>query len=439
MSVGDDVAATAGTRDLLAAAAAHAADWLDTLTTRPVAPARTSEEMLAALGGPLPDGPADPREVLDQLVADMDGGLIAMGSPRFFGWVVGGAVPASLAADWMTSAWDQNAGLSMPTPAVAAIEEVAGAWLLELLALPAHASFAIVTGCHMAHVTALAAARHRVLERAGWNVEHDGLIGAPPVRVLVGAERHVTVDRALRLVGLGDARAEQVDVDEAGAIRADALAAALDGHEGPAIVCAQAGNVNTGAIDPLDAIADIAHGAGAWVHVDGAFGLWAAASPRHRAEVAGAERADSWATDGHKVLNVTYDSGLAFVADRAAHRAAMSVTAGYLPPPHEDGGPRDPMDFTPEFSRRARGVPLYAALRSLGRTGVAELVDRLWAGADRFAAALGEEPEAEVLAHATNQVLVRFADDDARTDAVVEELQRDGTCFMTATTWRGRR
>jgi glutamate/tyrosine decarboxylase-like PLP-dependent enzyme len=425
-------------RDLLAATAAHTADWLDTVESRPVAATRSGDDLRAALGGPLPEGPSDPRAVLDALVAGADGGLMAMGSPRFFGWVIGGALPAALAADWMVSAWDQNAGLAAPVPAVAAAEEAAGAWLLELLGLPEHASFAIVTGCHLAHVTALAAARHRVLADAGWDVERDGLIGAPAIRVLVGKERHVTVDTALRLIGLGDARAETIEVDDAGAMRADALVAALEGHRGPAIVCAQAGNVNTGAFDPLEAIADASRAAGAWLHVDGAFGLWAAASPRHRHLVAGAERADSWATDGHKVLNVPYDSGIAIVADRDAHRAAMSVTASYLLAPVE-GGLREPLDFTPEFSRRARGVPIYAALRSLGRSGVAELVDRLFAGAARFAAALRDEPGADVVATGANQVLVRFGDDDARTDAVVAAVQGEGTCFMSATTWQGRR
>jgi aromatic-L-amino-acid decarboxylase len=314
------------------------------------------------------------------------------------------------------------------------VEELAGRRAAELLGLPPDASFALVTGCQMAHVTALAAARLRVLERVGWDVERGGLAGAPRVRVLAGTERHVTVDRALRLLGLG--LAEPVECDAAGAMRVDALGAALEAGSGPTIVCAQAGNVNTGAVDPMDAICALGHEHGAWVHVDGAFGLWAAASLARRAVVAGVERADSWATDGHKWLNVPYDCGLAFVADSAAHRGAMASTAGYLPPT-DPAGPRSPMDFTPEFSRRGRGFALYAALATLGREGVAELVDRLCACAERFAAALAAEPGVEVLANALNQVLVSFGDDDA-TDRAVAALQRDGTCYATPTVWHGR-
>ncbi|HVP03865.1 MAG TPA: aminotransferase class V-fold PLP-dependent enzyme, partial [Solirubrobacteraceae bacterium] len=298
--------------------------------------------------------------------------------------------------------------------------------------------FALVTGCQMAHATCLAAARHGVLREAGWDVEADGLHGAPAVRVLAGAERHATVDRALRLLGLGTACIEEVAVDDAGAMRADALAETLVGASGPLIVCAQAGNVNTGAIDPLEDVADIARAAGAWLHVDGAFGLWAAASPRHRASVAGVERADSWATDAHKWLNVPYDCGIAVVADRAAHRGAMGVTASYL----EQSGAleplRDPVDWTPEFSRRARAVPVYAALRSLGREGVAELVDRLCACAWRFAASLDEDDGIDVLATGLNQTLVGFRP-GVDADDVAAALAADGTCLMTATTWRGRR
>jgi aromatic-L-amino-acid decarboxylase len=429
-------------KDLLRAVADHAAEHLDSLADRPVAPAATPEEAVRAFSAPLPEGPQDPRAVLDDLVATASPGITAMGSPRFFGFVIGGALPAALAADWMAVAWDQNAGLADPTPSAAAAEQVAGGWLTELLGLPPDASFALVTGCQMAHVTALAAARHRVLADAGWDVERDGLLGAPRVTVLAGAERHVTVDRALRLLGLGTGSVRAVDVDAAGAMRADALAAALDeAAGGPVIVCAQAGNVNTGAVDPLDEVCDLGRRAGAWVHVDGAFGLWAAASPSRRALVAGAERAHSWATDAHKWLNVPYDCGIAFVADRAAHRAAMSVAAAYLVQ-HSDAapdGPREPLDWTPEFSRRARGFAVYAALRSLGRAGVAELVDRLCACAERFAARLDAEPGVEVLAQGLNQVLVRFGDDDLETEAAIAAVQREGTCWMSGTTWRGVR
>jgi glutamate/tyrosine decarboxylase-like PLP-dependent enzyme len=395
----------------------------------------------AALDGPLPDGPLDARTVVDELVAAADPGVVAMPSGRYFGFVIGGVLPVALAADWLTSTWDQNAGLYVCGASAAVVEEVAGRWLKELLAIPAHASFAFVTGCQMAHATALAAARHHVLARAGWDVERDGLTGAPPIRVLAGAERHVTVDRALRLLGLGTACVNPVVADDQGRMRPDALREALAGADGPTIVCAQVGNVNTGAIDELPPILDAAREAGAWVHVDGAFGLWAAASPSLRGLVDGVERADSWATDGHKWLNVPYDSGLAFVAHPESHRAAMQVTASYLIQAAE-GGPRDQMDWTPEFSRRARGFAVYAALRSLGRTGVAELVDRCCAHARRFAELLGREPGVEILNDVVlNQVLVRFVDGDGahddRTAEITRRIQRDGVLWASGTTWHG--
>ena len=423
-------------RDLLHAAADHAADYVESLPDRPVRAELAPAEVRERLDRRLPDGPEDPRVVLDELVAVAEPGVTAMGSARYFGFVIGGALPAALAADWMTAAWDQNAGLASPTPSAAAIEEVTGAWLIDLLGLPAHASFALVTGCQMAHVTALAAARHRVLANAGWEVEADGLGGAPPIRVLAGEERHVTLDRALRLLGLGTGSVTAVAVDEVGAMRAEALGEALAAASGPAIVCAQAGNVNTGAVDPLEEICRLAREAGAWVHVDGAFGLWANASDRHRELLRGCELADSWATDGHKWLNVPYDSGMAFVADPDAHRAAMTAVASYL----EQGEPvREPVDWNPEFSRRARAFPVYAALRSLGRSGVAELVDRTCACAERFVERFAETEGTEVLAHGLNQVLVRIADDAASTDRVVAEVQREGSCWPSASTWRGIR
>jgi glutamate/tyrosine decarboxylase-like PLP-dependent enzyme len=422
-------------RDLLTAAADHAAAYVESLNERPVRPELDPVAAREAFDPALPDDPVAAELVLDELVAQAEPGITALGSPRYFGFVIGGALPAALAADWMTSTWDQNAGLAAITPSLAAIEELTGAWLIDLLGLPRDASFAFVTGCQMAHVTALAAARWRVLADAGWDVGHDGLIGAPPVRVIVAEERHVTVDRALRLLGLGASSLEPVAVDEHGAMRADAFAERLGAGGSPTIVCAEAGNVNTGAVDPLDAICDAAHDAGAWVHVDGAFGLWANASPRHRAPLRGCERADSWTTDAHKWLNVPYDCGLAFVADREAHMRAMSASASYL----EQGGPvRDPLDWTPEFSRRARAVPVYAALRSLGRSGVAELVDRLCACAERFAERLNEQDGIEVVAQGLNQVLVRPVVAEA-TDQLVTEIQRDGTCWMSATTWRDTR
>ena len=424
-------------RDLLRSTAGHAADHLDAQGERPIRPDAGASEILRALDVPLADAPAEPAAVVDDLVRDAAPGLMAFGSPRFYGWVCGGALPAALAADWLVTAWDQNAGGATIAPAAAAIEQVAGRWCVDLLGLPEGTSFGFVTGCQMAHVTALAAARHAVLARVGWDVAAAGLAGAPRIRVLGGEERHVTIDRALRLLGLGTDSVEPVAADDDGAMRADALAEALRGADGPVIVCAQAGNVNTGAIDPLGEICDAAHAAGAWVHVDGAFGLWAAASPRRRALVAGVERADSWATDAHKWLNVPYDCGIALVADAGAHRAAMTAAAAYIQDATGREGARDPLDFNPEFSRRARGVPVYAALRSLGRSGVAELVDRLCDCAGRFAERLAAEPGVEVLSHALNQVLVRFEDDET-TDAVLARVQRDGTCFMSGTAWRGR-
>lgn len=373
--------------------------------------------------------------MIDELVADVEPGLVAMAGGRYFGFVIGGGVPAAVAADWLTSTWDQNAGLYAGGPSASIVEEVAGGWLKELLGLPSDASFAFVTGCQMAHVTALAAARHEVLARAGWDVGRDGLAGSPPIRVVVGAERHATVDRALRLLGIGASSIVPVAADEQGRMRVEELPAALRGGH-PTIVCVQAGNVNTGAFDDLEAAVHFAHRAGAWVHVDGAFGLWAHASDKLRQLVRGVELADSWATDGHKWLNVPYDCGIAFTAHPEAHRAAMGVTAAYLIQA-EDGGPRDQVDWTPEFSRRARGFPVYAAIRSLGRAGIAELVDRNCACARRFAELLGAEPGVEILNEVVlNQVLVRFGDGSTTPD-LIRRVQDDGVCWLSGTTWDG--
>jgi glutamate/tyrosine decarboxylase-like PLP-dependent enzyme len=421
-------------RVLLQDVAGHAADWLEGIGERPVRPDRSPAELRVTRT--LNRAPLPVDAVIGALVREAVPGLTAINSPRFFAFVMGGAHPAAIAADWLTTAWDQNAGLAAPTPAAAALEDVAGRWLADLLGLPPAASFALVTGCQMAHVTGLAAARHRVLATAGHDVERDGLIGAPPIRVLAGEERHVTIDRALRLLGLGTGSVEPVPTDGRGAMRADALTAALTaGRDAPAIVIAQVGNVNGGAADPMQAICAAAHAAGAWVHVDGAFGLWAAASPARRHLVRGVEHADSWATDAHKWLNVPFDCGIAFVRDRAAHRAALAVTAAYLV--QDADGPREPMDWTPEFSRRARGIAVYATLRALGRDGVAELVDRLCACAERFAARLSAAGF-EVLAQDLNQVLVARAT-DAATDATLAAAQAEGTCYPSGTTWRGRR
>jgi glutamate/tyrosine decarboxylase-like PLP-dependent enzyme len=338
----------------------------------------------------------------------------------------------------VVAGWDQNAGGYSVSPVSAVVEEVAGGWLLDVLGLPAHTSFGLTTGCQQAHVTCLAAARNAVLGRVGWDAEVGGLQGAPRVRLVVSEERHVTVDRAARILGFGTAALVPVAVDDAGRMDPEALRAVLAGGEGPTIVCAQAGDVNTGEFDPLAEVVGAAHEAGAWVHIDGAFGLWAAASPPRRHLLDGYAGADSWATDGHKWLNVPYDCGLAFVADPDAHRAAMVVSAAYLRGSRE--GERDPSRWVPDFSRRARGFAVYAALRSLGRDGVAELVERGCACARRFAEVLSADDAVEVLNDVVlNQVLVRFGGDDDVTDAVVEAVQAEGTCWMSPTTWRGQR
>ena len=428
------------TEQALEAAAAHAAQFLRGLPERPVAAGAGAAELRSRLGGPLPDGPTDPAEVIAQLAKLADDGLVASAGPRYFGFVVGGSLPAALAADWLSAAWDQNAGLFVLGPAAATVEDVAAGWLIDLLGLPVTASTGFVTGGLMANFTGLAAARNHVLAGAGWDVERDGLIGAPRVELVVGAERHVTIDIALRYLGLGSGRLRIVPTDDQGRMRADALPEALAACQGPTIVCAQAGNVNTGAFDPLAAICAAAREHGAWVHVDGAFGLWAAASPALRPLVAGVELADSVATDAHKWLNVPYDCGLAFVAHPDAHRAAFAKVASYFIP--GQALERDPDAFTAEASRRARGFPVWAALRSLGRSGVAQLVEGNCRQARRFADTLGSAEGVEVLNEVVlNQVLVRFldpgGDHDGRTRDVIRRVQADGTLWLGGTTWHG--
>ena len=361
-------------RDLLGLTADYASQFIGSLDDRPIPPQASVDELRAALGGPLPEHATDSAQVVAELIEAAEPGIMAMPSGRFFGFVIGGALPVSVAADWLTSAWDQNAGLIGPAPSAGVVEEVVLEWLRELLLLPDGVSAGFVTGCQMAHMTALAAARHRVLAHAGWDLAREGLQGAPRIRVVVGEERHVTIDRALRYLGIGSAQIEAVPADEQGRMRVELLPAALAAGDGPTIVCVQLGNVNTGACDDVIAVADAVDGTDAWLHVDGAFGLWAAASTRFRHLAAGAERADSWATDAHKWLNVPYDSGIAFCADPEAHRAAMSVRASYLEQADTDAA-RDQMDWNPEFSRRARGFPIYAAIRALGRDGIAGMVD----------------------------------------------------------------
>jgi glutamate/tyrosine decarboxylase-like PLP-dependent enzyme len=355
---------------------------------------------------------------------------MAMAGPRFFGFVIGGALPVTLAANWLAGAWDQNAPLHNVSPATATLEQVALRWLLDLFRLPADAAGAFVTGATVANFTALAAARNSVLRQAGWNVEADGLFGAPPITVVVGAEAHPTLFKSLGMLGLGRNRVVRLPVDGQGRIRANALPELA----GPAIVCVQAGNINSGAFDPFEPICDWAHDAGAWVHVDGAFGLWAAAAPSLAHLAAGMARADSWATDGHKWLNVPYDCGLAFVRDEAALRGAMAITAEYLP---TASAQRNPSDYTPELSRRARGVEVWAALHSLGRAGVAEMVERCCRHARRFAQGLqagGYEVLNEV---ALNQVVVSFGSPEV-TQRVIQGIQAEGTCWAGVTVWQGR-
>jgi glutamate/tyrosine decarboxylase-like PLP-dependent enzyme len=422
-------------RDLLRRTAELAADYLESLGERPVFPRVEPEELREALGGPLPEEPLEPARVVEELAAAAEQGVVAEGSGRYFGFVIGGSLPAALAADWLTSAWDQNAGLYVCGPSASAVEQVTGGWIVELLGLPADASIGFVTGTQMAHVTGLAAARWHVLDAVGWDVGTRGLTGAPPVRVLVSEKRHVTVDRALRLLGLG--APEVVAADDQGRLIPAALREALG--EGPAIVCAQAGEVNTGAFDPFPEIADACEEAGAWLHVDGAFGIWAALSPRLRYLVEGLERADSWTTDAHKWLNVPYDSGIVLCRHPESHRAAMTTSASYLVQDEGERRVRDQVDWVPEFSRRARGFAVYAALRSLGRRGLTELVERCCDAASQFAEAIARVDGVELLNEVVlNQVLFRFESDE-RTDEVLRRVQESGRVWMSGTSWDGRK
>ena len=422
-------------RKILQRVLEEATGFLDGLPERQVAARTDVDGVAAALRRPLAEEGAEPLEVIEELIAGAGPGLVAMPSGRFFGWVIGGTLPAALAADWLTSAWDQNAGLIVMSPAAAGAERVASEWLLDLLGLPSNSAVGFVTGAMVANFTCLAAARHEVLRRVGWNVERDGLHGAPEVTVVVGEERHETVDVALRFLGLGEARSIAVPADDQGRIRLDALADALaPAHGNPLIVCLQAGNVHSGAFDPIGDAVDLAHRNGAWVHIDGAFGLWAAASRQYRTLVTGAERADSWATDAHKTLNVPYDNGIAIVANAEAMYAAMGAHAAYM---IQDERP-DPFSTVPEFSRRARGFTVWAALRALGRRGVAEMVERFCAHARRFAAGLSEMDGVRVVNDVVyTQVCVSFGSDEV-TREVAARLLKDGTGWMTPSTWHGQ-
>ena len=438
-------------RALLRQTADLAADFLEGLDERPVRARATHDELVASMGGPLPARGEAAGEVVSELARVADPGLIASAGPRYFGFVIGGSLPSALSADWLTSAWDNNAGLYAIGPSASVAEEVAGGWLIELFGLPADSSIGFSTGATMASFTALAAGRHRVLERLGWNVEEDGLQGAPEIAVVVGAEAHVTIHVSLQMLGLGRNRVVRVAADGQGRMRPDGLRETLAQlRDRPVLVCAQSGNVNTGGFDPLpEIVAAVRELPNAWLHVDGAFGLWAAVSPKLRELTAGLADADSWTTDAHKWLNVPYDSGIAIVRDKAAHHAAMTLGAAYYV--ETQGAERDPYNWVAESSRRARGFAIYAALRELGRDGLAAMIDRCCALARRMAEGLRDAPGVTILNDVVlNQVLVRFAPPsadgsgepnpasvDAFTRDVIAAVQADGTCWLGGTTWHG--
>jgi glutamate/tyrosine decarboxylase-like PLP-dependent enzyme len=429
---------------LLARAAEHAEHYLTGIRDRHAGPMLSGEALRGMLRCPLPDAGEDPQGVLDLLAGAGLEGTAATQGPRYFGFVNGGSLPVATAADWLVSAWDQNAQVFVMSPLASVVEDVAAGWLKELFGLPATWSVGFVTGAQMATFTGLLAARHHLLYRAGWDVERDGLFGAPPIDIVVSEESHRTIVTAVRMLGLGEARIRRVETDEQGRMRPDLLATALENGGNLTVVCAQAGNVNTGATDPLPAIASIAARRGAWLHVDAAFGMWAVASPAHRAQLAGIDRADSIATDGHKWLNVPYDSGLVFTAHPEAHSRALTVPAHYI---QQTAGEREPRAFTPDESRRARGVAIYAVLRALGRQGIADMVARYCGHARRMATLLSRHPQVRILNDVVlNQVLVQLLppeggrlDAAGFTDEVVEGIQQDGTCWLGPTVWHGVR
>lgn len=414
-------------------ATARSMEWIESVPDRPVAPRANVDAMKQAFARPLPQDGTEPVDVVDELATLAEPGLMAMPSGRFFGWVIGGTLPAALGADVLVSSWDQNAAMRYASPATAAIEEVAGEWLVDALGLPAGSDVGFTTGGTMANWTGLAAARASVLDAVGWDVNTRGLQGAPAITVLAGAERHASVDLALRYLGVG--LPTLVDADDEGRLRVDALLTAFEAVDGPVILCLQAGNLHSGAFDPMREAIAIAHAHGAWVHVDGAFGLWAAASPALRGQLDGVETADSWATDAHKTLNVPYDCGVAIIARPGVARAALGAQTSYL---IKDGTASDPYDLVPEMSRRARGVPVWAALRQLGRSGVIALVDGLVANAQALAAGLADLPGVEVLNDVVfTQVSLSFGSDE-RTRAVTAALIADGAVWMSGSRWRGR-
>ena len=426
----------------LEAALRYALEYLEQVDDRPVGPTVPVEELRRRVCKQLDAQGMDGAKVIEELVRDIDGGLNNSVSARFYAWVIGGSLPSALAADWLTSTWDQNAGMHAVSPAGAMVEEAVGAWLKDLFGLPKHASFALVTGCQMAHTTCLAAARSWLLKNQGWDVEQQGMAGSPAITVLT-ATRHATIDRTLRLLGFGDASRKSLERQAEGTLEPEILEEALRELKGrPAIVLLQAGDVNTGAFDNFETLIPIARRYGAWTHVDGAFGMWAAVSPKYQHLVRGMDLAHSWASDGHKWLNVPYDCGYSFVAEPEAHRASMSYKAAYLS--HQDVA-RDPLDWNPEFSRRARGFPSYAALRELGREGVREMVERNCECAAAIVEGLSKMPGVEVLARPIiNQGLVAFLDPDGRpsdawNERVIAEIAKEGTSFFSGTTWKGRR
>ena len=420
---------------------------LEHLDDSSVAATANAATLRKQLDKPLAEKGLPPSQVIEELANDVQGGLLGSAGGRFFGWVIGGALPAAVAADWLTSAWQQNAGLYACAPAAAIVEETVGSWLKDLLGLPAQASFALVTGCQMAHFTCLAAARNGLLRKYGWDVEKQGLYTAPPIRILSSTERHGSFERAVRFLGFGTSHIKLLETDDQGRLLANALEEELRNNpDGPTLLLLQAGDINIGAYDSFETLIPIAKRYGAWVHVDGAIGLWAGASPGLRHLVKGVEAADSWATDGHKWLNVPFDSGFAFVADAEAHRTSHSLRAVYLT---HAADARDQMNWNPEWSRRARGFPAYAALRQLGREGVADLIERCCRHAYAIVTGVGELKGAEVVWKPTiNQGLVRFLDQrpgatpedhDRRTDEVIAEILKTGEAFFGGTTWRGRR
>lgn len=423
--------------DALAIAAQAGVDYRRRIAKIDTTPVEPYAQVLARFAEPLPESGGNGAAIIEDLIANATGGIRAMTHPRFFGWVIGGSHPTGVAADWLTSAWGQNCGNVLAAPAACAVEAVVAGWMLELLNLPRESSVGVVSGATVANTVCLAAARGEVLRRAGWDVEADGLFRAPEITVMIGADAHATVFSGLRYLGLGAKRVVEIATDPLGRMLPGDLEAKLAGHSGPLIVIAQAGQINTGVSDPFSEIAPMVREAGGWLHVDGAFGLFAASSPKHRHLVAGVEEADSWGTDGHKWLQTPYDGSFAIVRDEAAHRRAMSITASYLPTPAESE--RDPTAYVMELSRRARGFAMWAMLKQLGREGVARMVEQDIAVARQMAEGMAAIDGAELICPAElNQFMVRFGGEDALTLATVEQIQRDAACFIGASQWRGQ-